>query len=103
MGFDAQITGAASSYARKYALNGLFLIDDTKDADGVNDHKPDKHKEWAMVLLGHYQSGDSRALYDEFTNKSGEDQDFVSTAWKHLDSKTRAGIKDMIKQEREAE
>lgn len=30
---DAQITGAASSYARKYALNGLFAIDDTKDAD----------------------------------------------------------------------
>lgn len=29
----SQITGAASSYARKYALNGLFLIDDTKDAD----------------------------------------------------------------------
>ena len=33
-GMDAsQITGATSSYARKYALNGLFLIDDTKDAD----------------------------------------------------------------------
>lgn len=30
----SQITGAASSYARKYALNGLFAIDDTKDADG---------------------------------------------------------------------
>lgn len=30
---SAQITGAASSYARKYALNGLFCIDDTKDAD----------------------------------------------------------------------
>ncbi len=30
---DSQITGTASSYARKYALNGLFLIDDTKDAD----------------------------------------------------------------------
>jgi len=30
---DAQITGSSSSYARKYALNGLFLIDDTKDAD----------------------------------------------------------------------
>lgn len=30
---DSQITGAASSYARKYALNGLFLLDDTKDAD----------------------------------------------------------------------
>lgn len=30
---EAQITGAASSYARKYALNGLFAIDDVKDAD----------------------------------------------------------------------
>lgn len=38
-GFDeAQITGASSSYARKYALNGLFAIDDTKDAD-TNEHK----------------------------------------------------------------
>lgn len=33
----AQITGTASSYARKYALNGLFCIDDTKDAD-TNEH-----------------------------------------------------------------
>lgn len=33
---DSQITGATSSYARKYALNGLFLIDDTKDADATN-------------------------------------------------------------------
>lgn len=32
----SQITGAASSYARKYALNGLFLIDDTKDSDSAN-------------------------------------------------------------------
>lgn len=30
---DAQITGATSSYARKYALNGMFLLDDTKDVD----------------------------------------------------------------------
>ena len=30
---SSQVTGTASSYARKYALNGLFLIDDTKDAD----------------------------------------------------------------------
>jgi hypothetical protein len=36
---ESQITGAASSYARKYALNGLFAIDDTKDADATNDHK----------------------------------------------------------------
>jgi hypothetical protein len=35
---EAQITGATSSYARKYALNGLFAIDDTKDADATNTH-----------------------------------------------------------------
>lgn len=34
----SQITGTASSYARKYALNAMFLIDDTKDADATNDH-----------------------------------------------------------------
>lgn len=34
---EAQITGSASSYARKYALNGLFAIDDTRDADATND------------------------------------------------------------------
>jgi hypothetical protein len=35
---DSQITGATSSYSRKYALNGLFLIDDTKDSDATNNH-----------------------------------------------------------------
>lgn len=34
----SQTFGSASSYARKYALNGLFLIDDTKDADATNEH-----------------------------------------------------------------
>ena len=39
---DAQITGSASSYARKYALNGLFAIDDTKDPDATNTHGKDR-------------------------------------------------------------
>ena len=34
----AQCFGSSSSYARKYALNGMFLIDDTKDPDATNDH-----------------------------------------------------------------
>lgn len=42
-GFDAsQITGSTSSYARKYALNGLFAIDDTKDSDTTNKHLKDE-------------------------------------------------------------
>lgn len=38
---EPQITGSTSSYARKYALNGLFCIDDTKDADYTNMHGMD--------------------------------------------------------------
>jgi hypothetical protein len=36
---ESQITGATSSYARKYALNGLFCIDDQKDPDSTNEHE----------------------------------------------------------------
>ena len=36
---ESQVTGAASSYARKYALNGLLAIDDTKDADTMDNTK----------------------------------------------------------------
>lgn len=41
---ESQITGAASSYARKYALNGLLLIDDNKDADTGVQHGPDQQQ-----------------------------------------------------------
>ena len=42
-GMDAsQVTGAASSYARKYALNGLLCIDDAKDSDATNTHGKDE-------------------------------------------------------------
>ena len=45
-GMDAsQLTGSTSSYATKYALNGLFLIDDTKDADTTNNHGNDQKNE----------------------------------------------------------
>lgn len=51
-GMDAaQITGSASSYARKYALNGLFAIDDTKDADATNEHKDEIGEEKRMELI----------------------------------------------------
>ncbi len=40
----SQVTGAASSYARKYALNGLFCLDDQKDSDTTNQGKPNDSK-----------------------------------------------------------
>jgi hypothetical protein len=47
---ESQVTGASSSYSRKYALNGLFLIDDTKDADSTNTH--DKEIQATYVQQG---------------------------------------------------
>lgn len=45
-GMDAcQLTGSTSSYARKYALNGMFAIDDTKDSDDTNTHGKEETKE----------------------------------------------------------
>lgn len=45
---DSQVTGTASSYARKYALNGLFAIDDTKDADATNTHGKGQNEAQAL-------------------------------------------------------
>ena len=52
---SSQITGAASSYARKYALNGLFCIDDNRDSDATNTHGkediPNKNEAKAERLI----------------------------------------------------
>lgn len=46
---SSQATGSTSSYARKYALNGLFLLDDTKDADSDEKHIEDEEKAKVQV------------------------------------------------------
>jgi hypothetical protein len=68
---ESQITGAASSYARKYALNGLFCIDDTKDSDhqsigaGVKIQEPDDTaKQWIAAV-----NEDPKALEQITDNK----------------------------------
>jgi hypothetical protein len=63
-GMDAaQITGSASSYARKYALNGLFAIDDTKDSDATNQHQDEVGEEKRMELISLLEN----TIYDEKT------------------------------------
>lgn len=60
---DAQITGACSSYARKYALNGLFAIDDTKDADTQdNTHEPEIVAEMDKVVLTKPQKATTKQI-----------------------------------------
>lgn len=67
-GMDAsQITGSASSYARKYALNAMFAIDDTADADATNTHD----KEPSMKLMSSDKVLDIEALISQ----SGTDRE----------------------------
>jgi len=64
----AQAFGSSSSYARKYALNGLFLIDDTKDADTTNIHNKNEVKK---EKLSKKRFEDAlKALQDGKINKS---------------------------------
>lgn len=47
---SSQLTGSTSSYARKYALNGLFAIDDTKDSDTTNTHGKEDSRSNVITL-----------------------------------------------------
>lgn len=80
----SQITGASSSYARKYALNGMFAIDDTKDSDATNsgdsysqppkvdkpreeDKPQERKKSKAEILTATYRAGAAKGLGREDT------------------------------------
>ena len=60
---DSQVTGTASSYARKYALNGLYNIDDTKDAD-TDAYK--KQTTTNHVAVPEYKCGDCGKPFEAF-------------------------------------
>ena len=80
----SQVTGASSSYARKYALNGMFAIDDTKDSDTTNtggkEQPKEKPKEYKCECCGksftefdwngrHYTAGQA---YEMSKKKNGK-------------------------------
>lgn len=60
----SQLTGSTSSYARKYALNGLFAIDDTKDSDATNDHDKEDKKRPNKKPTDKKEDEDKKALDD---------------------------------------
>ena len=90
----SQLTGATSSYARKYALNGLFAIDDNKDADATNTHGKDAIKV-NMTPTGGISEAQQKRLY-AIANKAGLKKDVVdSTVKKSFGCDT----KDMTKEQ----
>ena len=90
-GMDAaQITGSASSYARKYALNGLFLIDDTKDPDATNDHG--NHR-------GEKKSKASETI-ELAINLAKSEQELIDI-WKTLKATERVEFKELFAKRKE--
>ncbi len=81
-GMDAsQITGSASSYARKYALNGLFAIDDNKDADATNTHAPVEKATKKQVERIRELGADEAKLCKRFNVKSIEELNAEDAKW----------------------
>ena len=78
---DSQITGTASSYARKYTLNGLLLIDDNKDADSSGVETKTKHVE-------------SRISVEDYKKLS---QDEVDKLWPTLSESNQQEILNAFK------
>jgi hypothetical protein len=80
---ESQITGAASSYARKYALNGLFCIDDTKDAD--TPQKPETKQEepkndplvdYKMLVAGKGMTEEDKTDFENWCCNKKKQSDF---------------------------
>ena len=105
---DSQLTGSCSSYARKYALNGLFAIDDTKDAD-TNEQaeqiKPTKRinrevkQQYVTQMLDSLNELDGLALR-QLGDELKEDDHMMSEVWKEFSSKQQAAIKSLIHEQK---
>ena len=103
-GMDAsQVTGSTSSYARKYALNGLLAIDDTKDADATNTHgvtsdsktTPANNKTNNTTSTYKLTEGQIKRLY-AIGYKKGYSRDYMA---KLVNAKYKKSIEDLSKEE----
>ena len=77
----AQVTGSVSSYARKYALNGLFAIDDNKDSDATNTHNKDIKSN--MTPVSGLSEAQLKRLF-AIGNKAGFKKDVVEATVKKM-------------------
>jgi len=94
----AQCFGASSSYARKYALNGMFLIDDTKDPDSTNTHGNNN----SVSSSARSTATSSNTASDTFQQavdyiKSAKDKSAKETAYKQVLSKYGESFSDKQK------
>jgi len=94
---ESQITGAASSYARKYALNGMYAIDDTKDAD-TDEYR--KETETPKASPTRRPTDAQLQLIKELGAKLGKDEEWLGVVYDKIHSSADASevIKELKKQ-----
>ena len=104
-GMDAsQITGMASSYARKYALGGLFCLDDTKDADTdeneIQKRKADKRENYDIEMATEQQIKTLKTVVTQFeASENPRDKAQAEKLFKEIESgMTRARADIVIRQ-----
>ncbi len=90
----SQVTGSTSSYARKYALNGLFCIDDTKDSDATNKHGKEQSDK-LKSNQGQLTDAQLKRLY-AIAYSVNIDGDTVK---QHVRKKFNKEVKDLTKEE----
>lgn len=83
---SSQVTGATSSYARKYALNGLFCIDDVKDADTQNPKEDSKQEQKKSSSNGNERDA-LIALFEAEINRTGKSKKWFLEQVKATDIK----------------
>ena len=94
---DSQITGAASSYARKYALNGLFGIDDTKDADTLDNRQtfaqPKKADPFSAIDTKHAKAMQAAQTPDELIDVMAGIKESMGDAFDEVSTRYTAAYK----------
>ena len=79
---EAQVTGACSSYARKYALNGLFLIDDNKDPDTDENHNERENRKMIEEVGEQKVSKTKVTVLEKMCKADGIDLDWLCSLYK---------------------
>lgn len=97
---EAQITGATSSYARKYALNALFLLDDTKDVDSeeyqaqAKAEKPAETKPKTQTAPAGHSKDEIKAKYQELIQFCSENEIDLRAVCKEFSLNAKSSYED---------
>ena len=99
---ESQITGTASSYARKYALNGLFAIDDTKDSDTEEQPKQTIEKREATTALKQPTNKLDEALIKEASSLKIDLNKVATYLKKNVQELTNDDLKSCIERKKKS-